>query len=66
MSLRWLLLGATAVGMLSGIFGPTVLRVIREYNSAPPPLPEIPVQFNTRVHEDESNGYFESAETPLH
>jgi hypothetical protein len=65
-SLRTLLLVATGIGTLAGIFGPTVARRIREFNSVPPELQPIDVRVNVRFSGEDSNGYFESAETPLH
>jgi hypothetical protein len=63
-SLRTLLLVTIGMGTFLGIFGDDIVRAIREY-STPPQYPPLQIPANTKSLEDESNGYFESAETPL-
>ena len=66
-SLRGLLVFSLVTGTLLGMFGPQIARQLREWRSRPPPPPPattVPAWLELR-QQDESNGYFESAETPL-
>ena len=65
LSLRTLLLVTIGMGTFLGIFGQDIVLAIREYSSAEE-YPPLQVPANVKSYDDESNGYFESAETPLH
>jgi hypothetical protein len=66
-SLRTLLVVTLAAGTLGGLVGPDLVRVIRERQTAPAPTPPTltPIPLQVHDYEDLSNGYFESAESPL-
>ena len=65
-SLRNLLIATVMTGTLAGLFGPAILRTLRAWRPAPPQPPAVPVPaWLPKRQLDESDGYFESAETPL-
>jgi hypothetical protein len=69
-SLRTLLLFTLVTGTIAGLYGPDMVRAVRKWQTAPPQPPpqpasvQVPVWLKVRA-EDQSDGYFESAETPL-
>lgn len=66
-SLRTLLIAALATGAVAGLFGPTILQTLRAWRPAPPQPPPVTVPaWLPKRERDESDGYFESAETPLY
>ena len=67
-SLRSLFLFMLLTGTMAGLFGPRLVRSLREWNWEAEPQPPPPLQVPAWVklrEEDQSDGYYESAETPL-
>jgi multidrug efflux pump subunit AcrA (membrane-fusion protein) len=64
-SLRSLLLGGVALGAAAGVFGPGLTRLARTWlapRAAPPAQVALP---EVAPWDEQTTGYFESAETPL-